>query len=183
MAEDTGDTEDTGGTEGLAVAEGIAFPDTGDGRTWVVGAVVTDGRGRVFVQRRSPDRRLFPGCWDLVGGHVEPGETMAEAMRREIAEETGWRLAGVLAELHRLVWTPDDGVPRHEVDYLVSVDGDLAAPRLEPGKHTEAAWITEDDLDLLHDARDPGDTFVADVAALGLAKAHALLAAPPPGLN
>ncbi|GAA4951167.1 hypothetical protein GCM10023224_39510 [Streptomonospora halophila] len=157
--------------EGVSVAPGIRFPDTADGGLWVAGAVVSDGEGRVFVQRRSPDRRLFPGCWDLVGGHVEPGETMPEALAREIAEETGWRLTAVVAELDRLVWTPGDGVRRNEADYLVRVSGDLATPRLEPGKHTEFRWIGEGDLGLLKDSRDPGDTFVADMAARGLARA------------
>ncbi|KIH97731.1 NUDIX hydrolase [Streptomonospora alba] len=156
------------------MAPGIRFPDTADGARWVAGAVITDGRGHVFVQRRSPDRRLFPGCWDLVGGHVEPGESMPEALAREIAEETGWRLTAILAELDHLVWTPDDGVRRHESDYLVRVAGDLSAPRLEPGKHTEFRWIGEQELDLLQDSRNPGDTFVAETAALGLARAKAV---------
>ncbi|MUL42381.1 NUDIX domain-containing protein [Streptomonospora sp. PA3] len=156
------------------MAADVRFPDTGDGALWVAGAVITDGAGRVFVQRRSPDRRLFPGCWDLVGGHVEPGESIPEALGREIAEETGWRLTAVLAELDRLVWTPGDGVRRHEADYLVRVAGDLSAPRLEPGKHTEFRWIGEGGLGLLHDSRDPGDTFVADMAARGLAAARRL---------
>lgn len=156
------------------MAPGIRFPDTADGARRVAGAVITDGRGRVFVQRRSPDRRLFPGCWDLVGGHVERGESMPEALAREIAEETGWRLTAILAELDHLVWTPDDGVQRHESDYLVRVAGDLSAPRLEPGKHTEFRWIGEQELDLLQDRRNPGDTFVAETAALGLARAKAV---------
>lgn len=157
--------------DGISVAPDIRFPAVRDGERWVAGAVITDGEGRVFVQRRSTDRRLFPGCWDLVGGHAEPGESVPDALGREIAEETGWRLTAVLAELDRLVWTPGDGVQRHEADYLVRVAGDLAAPRLEPGKHTEFRWIGETELGLLHDSRDPGDTFVADMAARGLARA------------
>ncbi|GAA4903731.1 NUDIX hydrolase [Streptomonospora salina] len=160
--------------EGISVAPEIRFPDTADGARRVAGAVITDGRGRVFVQRRSPDRRLFPGCWDLVGGHVEPGESMPGALAREIAEETGWRLTAVVAELDHLVWTPDDGVRRHESDYLVRVAGDLSAPRLEPGKHTEFRWVGEQDLGLLHDSGNPEDTFVADMAARGLARAASL---------
>ncbi|MDA2812464.1 NUDIX domain-containing protein [Nocardiopsis sp. RSe5-2] len=167
------DTDGTG-SGGVAVREGIVFPDTGDGRRWVVGAVVVDGRGRAFAQRRSPDRKAFPNCWDVVGGHVEPGETAPRALAREIAEETGWRLRSVEAELYRLVWTPDDGVERHEVDYLVRVDGDLSAPRLEEGKHTEFMWVEQGREDLLHDDRDPGDYFIADIVRKGITAAHAL---------
>jgi 8-oxo-dGTP diphosphatase len=43
----------------------------------VTGALVVDGDGRIFFQRRSPTRKLFPNSWDIVGGHLEPGETVA----------------------------------------------------------------------------------------------------------
>jgi 8-oxo-dGTP pyrophosphatase MutT (NUDIX family) len=46
------------------------------------------------VHRRSWDRRTFPGCWDIVGGHVEAGEDLLTALNREVEEETGWQLSG-----------------------------------------------------------------------------------------
>ncbi|GAB3492392.1 NUDIX hydrolase [Nocardiopsis coralliicola] len=165
-----------GGTGGVRVADGIDFPDTGDGRLWVVGAVVAAPDGRVFAQRRSPDRKVFPGCWDLVGGHVEPGESVRSALAREIAEETGWRLASIDAELHRLSWTPDGGTERHEVDYLVRVRGDLTAPALEPGKHTAFRWLSPADLPAIHN---PDDPFVTDLLQRAFAALEGEQAAPP----
>ncbi|TDD48740.1 NUDIX domain-containing protein, partial [Kribbella antibiotica] len=61
-----------------------------------VGALIRDAAGRVYVHRRSPDRRLLPGLWDVVGGHVDPGEAPEEALRREVEEETGWVVREVL---------------------------------------------------------------------------------------
>ncbi|MFE1470304.1 MULTISPECIES: NUDIX hydrolase [Nocardiopsis] len=159
---------------GITVAPGIEFPDTADGRTHVAAAVIADDRGRVFAQRRSPTRKVFPHCWDIVGGHVEQGETMLEGLAREVEEETGWRLTGVLAELFRLDWDPGDGLTRHEVDYLVRVEGDLDAPRLEPGKHTEFLWVDDSLVHRLHDDRDPGDYFITDIVQRGIDAARAL---------
>ncbi len=42
----------------------------------------------VFLQRR-PEGGLFAGLWELPGGKVEPGETPADALVREFAEEVG----------------------------------------------------------------------------------------------
>jgi 8-oxo-dGTP diphosphatase len=55
-----------------------------------VGAVVLDGRGRFLLVRRG--HAPSAGCWSVPGGRVEPGETDAEATRRELLEETGLRV-------------------------------------------------------------------------------------------
>lgn len=52
-----------------------------------VAALVRDGL--VLLVHRHPSRRWYPDCWDLVGGHVEPGELAHEAVVRECLEELG----------------------------------------------------------------------------------------------
>ncbi len=115
-----------------------------------------DDRGRIFFQMRSAQRKLFPNTWDVVGGHLEEGETPEEAMRREVTEETGWRVSTILARIGEIAYTGDDGIDRVETDFLVRVDGDLARPRLEEGKHTEFRWLAADELDVL-DINEPVD--------------------------
>ncbi len=133
----------------------------------VVGALIRDPSHRVYVQRRSPHRRLLPGTWDIVGGHVEPGETPDQALAREIAEETGWRLRRVEAVLADWAWD-HAGVVRRELDYLVEVDGDLDRPVLEEGKHDACAWVGPGDLELLMAGRSDGDRRLRDVVARGV---------------
>ncbi len=136
-----------------------------------VGAIIVDDEGRVFVHRRGYDRALFPGCWDIPGGHVEGDETPLEALAREVQEETGWRVAHVVAELGESVWTGDDGVLRREYDYLVEVEGDLSSPRLEHPKQIEFDWVDADDLDRLMENRTSDETLVRDIVARGLSEA------------
>jgi 8-oxo-dGTP diphosphatase len=89
------------------------------------------------VQKRSPDRVLFPGCWDIPGGHVEPDETLYQALAREIEEETGWQLTRLVTLVDSFDWdTASQGEPvsKREFDFLVEVQGDLDRPQLEQAK-------------------------------------------------
>lgn len=130
------------------------------GERWIVGAVVHDGAGRIFMQRRSESRALFPGAWDLVGGHVEAGESIMDCLARELREETGWEVARVLADLGTLHWTGNDGLDRREIDYLVEVSGDLARPRLEAGLHHDPRWVSLDEARNLLDGSHQSDRMV-----------------------
>jgi ADP-ribose pyrophosphatase YjhB (NUDIX family) len=51
-----------------------------------VGAVIVDG-GRLLMVRRAKDPGR--GLWSVPGGHVERGEYLGDAVRREVREETG----------------------------------------------------------------------------------------------
>ena len=56
----------------------------------VVHVLVFNGKGELFLQKRSMSKDVAPGRWDTsVGGHVNAGETLDEALRREMEEELG----------------------------------------------------------------------------------------------
>ena len=153
----------------VVVDPGVELPVPVEGEVWTVGAVILNGRGEAFAQKRSADRRLFPGAWDVVGGHVEPGETLLAALAREVTEETGWRLRRVRRLLGVTTWTGDDGGGlRHEADYLVDVDGDLTRPALEWSKHSAYAWFTPATLARLKENAPPGSPLIHDLLAAAL---------------
>lgn len=133
------------------------------------GALIVDDDARIFIQRRSPDRRLFPNCWDIVGGRLEPGEEIDDALCREVTEETGWAVSHVLGLVGEYRYTADDGLTRVETDFLVRVDGDLSRPRLEPGKHTEFRWLAESEIALLDEHRDVNEGLIRRIAEDGFA--------------
>jgi 8-oxo-dGTP pyrophosphatase MutT (NUDIX family) len=146
-----------------------------DGRQCVVGGLVKNEAGAIFVQKRSMDRRLFPGCWDIVGGHVEPGETLYGALAREVEEETGLQLVEILSLVKVFDWEEErDGrvIQNREFDFLVRVSGDLSAPQIEADKFTEGRWVDKRSLAVLLENRPDGETVIQEIVGLGLETAE-----------
>lgn len=56
----------------------------------VVCVWVYDGRGRMLLTRRAPEKS-FAGTWENSGGAAKAGETSRQAISRELFEETGIR--------------------------------------------------------------------------------------------
>ena len=108
-----------------------------------VGAVVTDGQGRLLMIKRGHEPGA--GLWSIPGGRIEPGETDAEALVREMFEETG--LAVEVGRLIGRVQRPGpDGAVIDISDYAATVTGGT----LRPGDDAaDARWVETADLDSL----------------------------------
>lgn len=98
-----------------------------------VGAVVVDDGSLLLVRRgRGP----AAGEWSVPGGRVERGETLAEAVVREVAEETG--LEVVCGPL--LGWVERIGDDHHHV--ILDFEATLLGGGLVAGDDAaEAAWV------------------------------------------
>src|SRR5689334_509052 len=65
-----------------------------DARLHVVAGVLVDGADRVLLAQR-PAHKDLAGSWEFPGGKCEPGETAADALRRELHEELGIELDAI----------------------------------------------------------------------------------------
>lgn len=83
-----------------------------------VAAIIQDGGGAILLQRRSDN-----GLWGLPGGSVEIGESVQDAIVREVREETGLtvevvRLIGVYSDPRFQVVRYPDGNVVHYISTL-----------------------------------------------------------------
>jgi isopentenyldiphosphate isomerase len=136
-----------------------------------VAVLCVDSRGRIYVQRRTQTKDLFPGLYDMfVGGVVTAGEDYDAAALREIGEELG--IVGPRPQL--LLTHHYDGPQTRSLTrvYRVSWDG--------PIRHqaSEVAWggyrTPRELIDNLE-----GFTFVPDGAEIFATHRDALLAGLP----
>lgn len=93
------------------------------GLTLGVRAVVLNGDGRVFLIKHS-----YAEGWQLPGGGVEAGETLLEALARELAEEGNIELTGPPV-LHGIYFHPFYSNRDHVTIYVVRNFRQTALPR------------------------------------------------------
>jgi mutator protein MutT len=115
-----------------------------------VGAVIIrnepDGQKRVLLIRRAQEP--LKGEWSLPGGAVELGETLEQAVCREVLEETGLvvETVDVVQAFDRISRDPEGRVRYHYVliDFLCRVLGGSLACATDA---LEGRWATGDELD------------------------------------
>ena len=100
------------------------------GLTLGVRAMVLDGQGRVFLIRHT-----YANGWHLPGGGVEAGETLSQALARELAEEGNIELTGPPAAAWRVL--PSDLFAARPRDGLRGADFRQTAPP-EPNREIAA---------------------------------------------
>lgn len=100
--------------------------------------------GAVLLRRHAADGDRFRGLWNGIGGHVEPGEDVRAAARREVVEETGL----LPTELSLRGVVHESGLVGADHVLFVFTGMAPAAP-LDPERGIELAWQPLDRLDAL----------------------------------
>jgi len=99
--------------------------------------IIRDRSGWYFLNRRSADRALFPGCFGIgAGGKAHESESVNDAARRELHEETGL----VAQPLELFTFGFDGGSARHEVHVFQLIIGRVRLPNHE-AEWSASGWV------------------------------------------
>lgn len=103
-----------------------------------IAALVRDGS--LLLAHRHPARRWYPDCWDLVGGHVERGESPEDAVLRECREE----IAVDISELRPVEVSIDDPNLRAHAFLVTRWAGEPT--NVAPEEHDALNWFKSDQV-------------------------------------
>jgi ADP-ribose pyrophosphatase YjhB (NUDIX family) len=109
-----------------------------------VGALIFQGDCILMAQRGKPP---LQGWWSLPGGALETGEALADAVAREVLEETGLVVKPLrVFEVFERILRDEAGVPEYHyvlIDYVCEVVGG----DLRPGDDVcRVQWMRQEDL-------------------------------------
>ena len=106
----------------------------------VVHVCAFDSRGRLLIQRRTEEKKLWPGRWDVsVGGGVDAGETSRQGAEREFREELGYPLD--LGDLRQSVTVNFSG--GFDDFFIIHKDLELSSLELQKEEVAEVRYVTE----------------------------------------
>ena len=107
--------------------------------------------GRLLIQRRTENKTIWPGRWDVtVGGGVDAGETSRQAAEREFREELGYPLP--LNSLRPCVTVNFSG--GFDDFYLLEKDVSLSGLTLQEDEVAEVRWASLTQIgEMLKDGR------------------------------
>ena len=112
--------------------------------------MVYDGQGNILVQNRR--KRDWSGI-TFPGGHVEAGESFADAVIREVWEETGLTIEHpVLCGIKQ--WTEEDGARAVVLFYKT----DRFSGELKSSEEGEVFWVRREEFESLPLAADMAQT-------------------------
>ena len=106
----------------------------------VVGIAVRRDSRILLLQRKSDD--FQPNLWEIPGGHVEVGESIPEAIARELQEETGWTLQEIIGFVDAFDYDGEAGDTTREWNFYVRA---ATTSALVHPEHQSHAWVGAED--------------------------------------
>nr|WP_203544923.1 NUDIX domain-containing protein [Desulfovibrio sp. JC010] len=108
--------------------------------------LVYDSEGKLFLQKRSPQKKLYAGRWDIsAGGHVQTGESSEKAALRELETDLGIRSSN-LKLIEEIEASSESG---YEFVTLYILEKQNSIPDLNKEEAESGYFYSESEMDWL----------------------------------
>lgn len=118
-----------------------------------------DGVNKVFLPKRAATKKFLPNVYNVPGGHVDFGEELAVALKREIQEEFNKDITVGDPFAAFTYMNEVKGTHSVEIVYFAQFEDGIDNIDLVPEDHSTYAWIAEDELEAMfttgREANDP----------------------------
>lgn len=104
---------------------------------------VIEKEGKIFIAKRADNREHHPGIWECLTGRVEDGESLEEAVKREVKEETTLEVE-VIGPINTFHFFRENNSQEHQgVSFWCKyVSGEV---KIDPSEHSRYKWATPDE--------------------------------------
>lgn len=109
----------------------------------VVGAIIINEDGEVFIAKRKKND-FMGGYYEIPGGNAELGETIYDALVREIKEETNLDIKSVISYINYFDYVSDSGKKSRQFNFVVEVE---SLNNIILTEHDYYEWLNLDNIE------------------------------------
>lgn len=124
-----------------------------------VSSWIMNKNGEILLQRRSANKARNPNKWAKTGGHVDSGESVEDAICREVKEEIGIDIPKEQIEILEIFKSKDPNNKYFAYHFLFVVDYKIEDYTLQKEEVTEVKYITIEEMELIKKSNDSNYTF------------------------
>jgi 8-oxo-dGTP diphosphatase len=99
--------------------------------------IIFDKQGHILILKRSKLSKTNPGKWELPGGKIDPSEAFDDALKREVAEETGFQVI-----IHTAAGTAMQEIEEYRIVHLVMIGSIISGGLKISNEHEEYRWAS-----------------------------------------
>lgn len=110
----------------------------------IVSAIIKDKQGRILLLQRS-EKSSYPGCWQLVEGKMEKGESPDTSLKREINEEIG--VIGCQIKINTVVYNKIEAKGLKYLCFRIVYDVEISSDEIKTSdEHVSFGWFGKEEI-------------------------------------